>query len=297
MLHDRMLNVFSVDVEDYFQVSGFESHILRTDWHRYESRVVPNTHRILDLLAEKGVTATFFVLGWVAEHFPHLVRAIHKAGHEIGSHGYWHQLVYNLSPDEFRADLRRSKNAIEDAAGVRVDCYRAPSFSITAKSLWALDVLVQEGFTCDSSIFPVKRERYGMNDCPPGIHSIETPSGAITEFPMTSVRYGRLALPVGGGGYFRLYPLTVTKKLLYAVNRQHNRCFMFYIHPWEVDPLQPRLRVGSRLSRWRHYVNLQPTVAKLRELLGDFRFGTLCQVIAEDRLAKSDRACFADASK
>lgn len=276
-----MLNVFSVDVEDYFQVSGFERHIARSDWHQFESRVVPNTLRLLELLEQKGVKATFFVLGWVAEHFPQLVRRIHAAGHELGSHGYWHELVYTLTQDKFREDVRRSKAAIEDAAGVSVNCYRAPSFSITKKSLWALDVLVQEGFACDSSIFPVKRDRYGMADCPPGIHVIDTPSGPITEFPMTSIRYGKVALPVGGGGYFRLYPYAVTHRLLRTVNARHCRPAMFYIHPWEIDPHQPRLRAGGRVSQWRHYVNLHRTTEKLSRLLDSLRFGALREVLAK----------------
>lgn len=280
-----MLNVFSVDVEDYFQVTGFERHIQRCDWDRYESRVVPNTHRLLELLAAKNIAATFFVLGWVAERFPSLVQDIHHAGHEVGSHGYWHQLVYNLSPADFRADLRRSKQVIEDAIGAEVSCYRAPSFSITAKSTWSLEVLVQEGFRVDSSIFPVRHDRYGMQGCPEGIHIIETPSGPITEFPMTAVRYGRLSVPVGGGGYFRLYPFPLTHQLLRAVNSQHQRPFMFYIHPWEVDPKQPRLRAGSRLSRWRHYVNLHPTVAKLSKLMDSLKFGTLKDVVASSLAA------------
>jgi polysaccharide deacetylase family protein (PEP-CTERM system associated) len=280
-----MLNVFSVDVEDYFQVSGFERHISRDDWHQYECRVVPNTQRLLELLDQKRVRATFFVLGWVAERFPGLVRAIHDAGHELGSHGYWHELVYTLTPDKFRDDVNRSKAAIEDAAGVRVDCYRAPSFSITKKSLWALDILVQEGFTCDSSIFPVKRDRYGMDDCPLGIHVIQTPSGPITEFPMTSIRYGRVALPVGGGGYFRLYPYAVTHRLLRTVNARHCRPAMFYIHPWEIDPLQPRLRAGGRLSQWRHYVNLDRTTEKLARLLDSLKFGSLREVLANSAQA------------
>jgi len=276
----RVLNAFTVDVEDYFQVSGFEPHIHRDSWDTHESRVVASTHRVLDLLSRFDVRATFFVLGWVAERYPQLVCEIHQAGHELGSHSYWHRLVYSLSPMEFRDDLRRSMRVIEDAAGVAVTSYRAPSFSITEESIWALEILVEEGITVDSSVFPVQHhDRYGLPGARAEIHEISTPSGPLTEYPMAIVGSGRYALPVGGGGYFRLYPYWLTKKMLRRVNEYSNRPFSFYIHPWEVDFDQPRLRVGSRSTRFRHYVNLQPTVAKLSKLLDDFRFGTLTESI------------------
>ena len=285
-----VLNAFTVDVEDYYHVSGFENHIRRETWDHHESRVVTNTHRILDLLARHGTLATFFVLGWVAERHPQLVRDIHSAGHELGSHSYWHRLVYSLARDEFRDDLRRSKQVIEDAAGVEVSCYRAPSFSITEKSLWALEVLVEEGITIDSSVFPVKHDRYGLPGATATIHEIDTPNGSIIEFPLSFVGSSRYPMPVGGGGYFRLYPYWLTKKLLTHVNEYSQRPFSFYIHPWEVDPDQPRLRVGSRSSRFRHYVNLQPTVAKLSKLLDDFRFSTLTASIHGSFVRALDRA-------
>jgi len=275
----KVLNAFTVDVEDYYHVSGFEQHIMRDSWDSYESRVVTNTHRILDLLKQHGIHGTFFVLGWVADRFPELVRGIHTAGHELGSHSYWHRLVYSLTPDEFRDDLRRSKHAIEDAAGVPVTCYRAPSFSITEKSLWALQILAEEGFRVDSSVFPVRHDRYGLPGGRAEIHEIPTKSGVMIEYPLTFVGSSRYPLPVGGGGYFRLYPLWFTRKLLKRVNEYSGRPFSFYIHPWEVDPNQPRMRVGSRSSRFRHYVNLQPTVAKLSKLLADFQFGTISESI------------------
>jgi polysaccharide deacetylase family protein (PEP-CTERM system associated) len=275
----RIINAFTVDVEDYFQVTGFERQIARRDWDGFESRVIPSTRKILDLLASKGVRGTFFILGWVAHKFPQLIREIRSAGHELASHSYWHRLVYSLTPEEFRQDLRDSKAAIEDAAGDAVTAYRAPSFSITAKSLWALDLLVEEGFTVDSSVFPVNHDRYGIPGGKTGIHRITTPSGPITEFPMTTVGPRHWSLPVGGGGYFRLYPFWLTRSLLERVNGKDRRPFAFYIHPWEVDPQQPRLKAGSFSSRLRHYVNLQPTVAKLSKLLDRFRFGTLQESI------------------
>ena len=270
-----VINAFTVDVEDYFQVSGFERQIARQDWDGFESRVVPSTRKILHLLEEKGVRGTFFILGWVAKKFPGLLREIRAGGHELASHSFWHRLIYSLTPEEFRQDLRDSKAAIEDAAGVAVTAYRAPSFSITRKSFWALEILVEEGFTIDSSVFPVNHDRYGIPGGKASIHRIATPSGPILEFPMTAVGPSRYAFPVGGGGYFRLYPLWLTRRLLQHVNRQARRPFAFYIHPWEVDPEQPRLRAGSFSSRLRHYVNLQPTIAKLSKLLDDFCFGTL----------------------
>jgi polysaccharide deacetylase family protein (PEP-CTERM system associated) len=275
-----VLNAFTVDVEDYFQVTSFEGVVSRADWNRHESRVVGSTRRILDLLARHNVRGTFFVLGWVAERYSSLVREIKDGGHELACHSYWHRLVYQQTNGEFRDDLRRAKAAIEDAAGCAVTAYRAPSFSITRKSLWALEVLLEEGFTVDSSLFPTRHDRYGIPDAPEHIHAIETPAGSISEFPMTVQRFGRLTLPVGGGGYFRLYPYSLTRRLLRRTNVAGQRPFVFYVHPWEVDVDQPRIRTGSRLSRFRHYVNLASTEAKLDRLLSDFRFGRMCDVLA-----------------
>ena len=274
------VNAFTVDVEDYFQVSAFERQIDRGSWEQYPHRVVRNTARILDLLAEHDVRATFYVLGWVADRYPQLVRRIAAEGHELGSHSYWHHLVYSMTPDEFRLDLRRSKEAIEDAAGCRVDSFRAPSFSITARSMWALEVLVEEGFTSDSSIFPIRHDRYGIPGAQAGIHRIETSAGALWEFPPSVVRMAGVNLPVSGGGYFRLYPYPLTAGCLQRINRS-NVPFMFYIHPWEVDPDQRRLRVGSLSARFRHYVNLSSTYEKLSRLLGRFRFGRISDILDE----------------
>jgi polysaccharide deacetylase family protein (PEP-CTERM system associated) len=274
-----LINAFTVDVEDYFQVSAFEKTIARDQWSQYTSRVVANTHRILDLLASRDVKATFFVLGWVADRFPQLVRDIHDAGHEIASHGYEHRLVYNQTPDQFRDDLRRSLIAIEDACGVLPTAYRAPSFSITKKSIWALEILAEEGFRVDSSIYPIYHDRCGIPGAEPKIHRIETAAGPLWEFPPSVARFARLNLPVSGGGYFRLYPLPLTLHCLKRINRAAKQPFMFYVHPWEIDPQQPRLKAGTRVSRFRHRVNLAKTEGKLDVLLRKFRFGRLCDIV------------------
>lgn len=279
-----MLNAFTVDVEDYYHVTAFENQISRADWDRFESRVTRGTHRVLDLLARHRTSATFYVLGWIAERFPGLVREIDAAGHEIGSHSYWHRLVYDLSPKAFREDLSASLKVIEDAIGKKVVHYRAPSFSITKKSLWALDILAEQGIVCDSSVFPIVHDRYGIPDAPPHVHQIETASGSLCEFPPSVVRVAGVNLPVSGGGYFRLYPLAWTARWLKRINRR-NRPFMFYIHPWELDPQQPRLAAGSKLSRLRHRVNLGSTERKLDELLARFRFGRVSDVLAQNRVA------------
>jgi polysaccharide deacetylase family protein (PEP-CTERM system associated) len=275
-----MLNALTVDVEDYFQVSAFEHRISRSEWEQRESRVEANTHRLLALFEEHGVKGTFFVLGWVAERFPSLVREIDARGHEIGSHSYWHRLIYTLTIEEFRADLKRSKDVLENLIGRSVTLYRAPSFSITAQSTWALDVLVDEGFQVDSSVFPVRHDRYGMRNAPRAPHLHEMPGGPLLEFPPATLTVAGCRLPIGGGGYFRLLPLAVTSHAVQKVNR--TGCpFMFYIHPWEVDPQQPRVEGVGRRSQFRHYVNLARTEAKLRRLLERFSFGTLSQSLQQ----------------
>ncbi|MCD4726621.1 MAG: polysaccharide deacetylase family protein, partial [Pirellulales bacterium] len=196
----EMFNVFTVDVEDYFQVSAFEKHVRRDQWDQWESRVVSNTHHILQLLDRHHVRATFFVLGWVAQRHPRLVREIHACGHEIGSHGYWHRLVYQQTPEEFRTDLRRSRDALQETLGRPVTAYRAASFSITRQSLWALEILVEEGFLVDSSVFPIRHDRYGIPGAEPGPHRLETPAGSLWEFPPSVARLAGMNLPVGGGG-------------------------------------------------------------------------------------------------
>ena len=278
-----MLNALTVDVEDYFQVSAFAPYLAQADWDRFPSRVAGNTQRLLEMLARREVRATFFVLGWIARRLPRLVEEIRAAGHEIGSHGYAHQLIYRMSPDEFRADLVRARAALEDASGGPVRSFRAPSFSITRKSLWALEILAEEGIRYDSSIFPVYHDRYGIPGANPAIHCISTPSGPLWEFPPSVARIGPVNLPVSGGGYFRLYPLGLSLRLLRRVNRRHRRPFVFYVHPWEIDPQQPRVPFGSRLTRFRHYLNLASTEKKLDGLLGAFRFAPLGEVVEQVR--------------
>lgn len=282
-------NAFTVDVEDYFQVTAFEKQIARDDWPSFDSRLARGTRRLLDLLARHNTSATFYVLAWNAQRFPELVREIQSAGHEIGSHSYWHRLVYDLSPDEFRDDLARSLRSLEDVTGQPVTNYRAPSFSITRRSLWALEILAEHGITSDSSVFPVRHHRYGIPGAKCHIHRIETPAGPLWEFPPSVSRVGGVNLPVSGGGYFRLYPLSFTIGRLKQINRA-GQPFMFYVHPWELDPDQPRLPSGSRLSRLRHRVNLATTEAKLDRLLARFRFGRVCDVLEQqvrwDQLAE-----------
>jgi len=270
------LNALTVDVEDYYQVSAFESLIHRQQWPEFESRVVPSTHRILEVLERHSVRGTFFVLGYVAERHPELIRTIHEAGHEIGCHSYWHRLIYKQSPMEFRADLRHARDLLQDIIGARVDAYRAPSFSITRKNLWALDILIEEGFYFDSSIYPTFHDRYGIAGAPPQPHQINLPGGTIWEFPMAIFRKFGYPLPIGGGGYFRLYPYALTRHGLKAINAL-GRPFVVYIHPWELDPEQPRMNPG-RLKAFRHYVNLHRTRNRLELLLKEFSFGTLSDV-------------------
>ena len=285
-----MLNAFTVDVEDYFQVSAFERNIPRSQWEDFPHHVVDNTSRLLDLLAEHNVLGTFFVLGWVAERYPRLVERIAAAGHELASHSYWHRLVYELTPDEFREDLRRSKRAIEDAAGQLVEGYRAPSFSITEKSVWALEVLCEEGFTWDSSIFPIVHDRYGIPGAKTGIHEIETAAGSIVEFPPSVRKIGPLNLPVSGGGYFRLYPYFFSASSFRRINKRSGRPFMFYVHPWEIDPDQMRMSFAKGSTRFRHYVNLKSTHTKLGRLLRGFSFGRISDVLEQSNTSPT-RMC------
>ncbi len=291
----EIINALTIDVEDYFHVSAFEQHIDRCQWDGWLCRVVPNTHRILRLLRRHQICATFFVLGWVAKHYPQLIRDIHDQGHEIGAHGFWHRRIYQQSPDEFREDLRQSRDVLQEIIGRPVVAYRAPSFSITARSSWAWEILAEEGFCYDSSVFPILHDRYGIPDANPAPHQVHTPSGSIWEFPLPVVRFLRWNIPVGGGGYFRLYPLGLTRLLLNRLNRRLRRPFVCYVHPWELDPGQPRLRCGSRLSRWRHYVNLSSTESKLDALCRWFRFGPLSAVIracSDDRTSAEPLSSF-----
>jgi polysaccharide deacetylase family protein (PEP-CTERM system associated) len=274
----RPLNALTVDVEDYYHVSAFEEIAPRERWNSFPSRIVSSTGRILDVLGRSSVKATFFVLGWVADRHPALVRAIRSAGHEVACHSYWHRLVYRQTPKEFRADLRRARDVLQDLTGEAVTAYRAPSFSITRKSLWALDVLIEEGFAFDSSVYPTYHDRYGIPGAPAHPHTIRRPAGVIHEFPMAVWHKFGYPLPVGGGGYFRLYPYFVTRWGLRSLNAR-GAPFAAYVHPWELDPDQPRLSPG-RVRAFRHYIGLRRTEAKLARLLRDFRLGTLSEAFA-----------------
>jgi polysaccharide deacetylase family protein (PEP-CTERM system associated) len=259
-------NVFSVDVEDYFHVEAFSDVVDRAKWDAYPCRVEDNTRRLLDLADKLNQRGTFFILGWVAERFPSLVREIVNRGHEPACHSYWHRLIYKLTPAEFREDTMRAKTVIEQAAGMPVFGYRAPSYSITARSLWALDVLAECGFHYDSSIFPIKHDIYGIPDAPRFPFRVETPSGELVEYPITTFRLmGERNLPVGGGGYLRIFPFWYTK-LGFRKARAEEMPLIVYIHPWEVDPEQPRLE-GRLKSRLRHYTNLSKTESRLSHLL------------------------------
>jgi len=272
------LNAMTVDVEEHFQVSGFASTVKRSDWPRHESRVVDNTERLLDLFDRSKVRATFFVLGWVADKHPDLVTGIARRGHEIGSHGWTHKLIYDQSPEQFRAETERSRKLLQDLSGQPVEGHRAASFSIGRGNLWALDIVAETGFLYDSSLFPVHHDRYGMPQALREIHRLTTASGnTLIEFPPTTLPIAGQNLPIAGGGYLRLYPLWLTRLAI----RRLARCGQpanVYVHPWEFDPGQPR--IGAPLkSRFRHYVGLNGTAGKLFKLMQSFRFASMSDVI------------------
>lgn len=282
MVNLMKLNALTIDVEDYFQVNAFAENIRFEEWGNYPLRVGDNASRILDMLDEFGVKATFFVLGWVAERLPKLVHKIEERGHEVGCHGYAHELVYRIGPDRFRKDVRSAKRIIEDIVGKQVLGYRAPSYSITKQSLWALDILVEEGFTYDSSIFPVHHDVYGVPGSERFPYEIVTPSGGIKEFPISTypLSLGQLQarLPMAGGGYLRLLPMYLLKGSINYINNHEHQPVVIYFHPWEIDPDQPRIRAGFR-STFRHYINLHKTETKVRSLLHSFRFTTMQTVL------------------
>jgi polysaccharide deacetylase family protein (PEP-CTERM system associated) len=325
-----MLNALTIDVEDYFQVHAFSDIIGYEDWGKFECRVERNTHRILDLLngslqTPNGsicnpVTATFFCLGWIAERYPKLIKEIHSQGHEIACHGYAHQLIYHHSREEFREDIHKAKTILEDITGNEVIGYRAPSYSITEKSLWALEILIEEGFKYDSSIFPIRHDFYGFPSAPRfpfmvsfngngspefmsliGAENLEprtlnleprNPNAflfnpkseignpqSIVEFPISTVRLGRFNIPLSGGGYFRLLPYSLVKSGLKRLNAQERKPFIFYLHPWEFDPDQPRIQGTGMKSKFRHYLNLDKTETRFKNLLSDFQFSSVRKTI------------------
>lgn len=270
-------NAMTVDVEDYFQVQAFENHIRRADWDGFAPRVERNTEAVLDLFADCGARATFFTLGWVAERYPALIRRIVAEGHELASHGYAHIRATDQDRDAFRADVRRTRALLEDTAGVPVTGYRAASFSIGAGNLWTLEVLREEGYRYSSSIYPVRHDHYGMPEAP---RFAWHPAGAdgVIEFPVTTVRLWGRNLPCGGGGYFRLLPYALSRWAMRRVNARDGAPCIFYFHPWEIDPDQPRQPDLPLKTRGRHYTNLRRMKGKLRAALGDFAWDRMDRV-------------------
>lgn len=281
----RIVNAMTVDVEDYFQVQALSGAFSRADWDAQPRRVEGNTDRILDLFAAHGVRATFFTLAWVAKRHPALIRRIVAQGHELASHGSEHQRADEHTPDSFRHDIRHAKNVLEDIGGVTVRGYRAPTFSIGTRNMWAFDILAEEGYRYSSSVYPVRHDLYGMPSAPrfpffPG------PSEAIEEYPITTLRIGQRQLPGGGGGFFRLFPYPLTRALIHRVNRADQRPSIFYFHPWEVDPGQPRIGGLPLKSRFRHYLNLNKTEARLKRLVSDFPWDRMDRVFQTGEVSK-----------
>lgn len=337
------MNIFSIDLEDYFMVSAFENVVRREDWERYESRIEHNTHQLLEILDDvqppsendtpsnhnsgpsihRSPKATFFCLGWVAEQFPHLIKTIHSQGHEIASHGYNHRMITSMSPEEFRKDARKSKTVLEDLIGERILGYRAPSYSITRQTLWALEILAEEGHLYDSSIFPIHHDRYGIPNAPRHPFYIEFGNGDvlsqlkvpkylheisrfdavrekssnsdmqdpgpcplppassdfIIEFPISTLRLLGHNLPATGGGYFRIFPMCFTKWAIRRCCNKESGPIIFYIHPWEIDPDQPRISGLSFRSRFRHYINLNKITNRLKKLLHEVYFTSFREII------------------
>lgn len=266
----QLINYFTVDVEDYFQVAAFERIVSPDTWDGYASRVERNVALLLDMLDEHNVTGTFFVVGWTAEQYPDMVREIASRGHELACHSYRHRKIYDLTPEEFRADTARAKDILENITGRPVTGYRAPTYSITKRSLWALDILQDLGFTWDSSIFPVVHDQYGIPDAPR--FRFKWPDHDLVEYPLSTMPAFGQNIPVSGGGYFRIFPYWFTRMALRKINRREKQPFIFYLHPWELDPEQPRLENAGWKSKFRHYRNLDKTVSRLKQLLTDFRF-------------------------
>jgi len=277
-----MKHALTIDVEEYFQIHAFSCVIPTGSWDSYPSAVEINTERILDLLDEQGVSATFFCLGWIAERNRELIRSIHKRGHEVACHGHMHQVISNQDPAAFREDVARAKDILEDCIGRSVIGYRAPTYSITSRTLWALDILEDLGFRYDSSIFPIHHDNYGIPDAPRIPHRLRHSS--MVEFPISTFRIGSVNLPVSGGGYFRLLPYFVTRSALRSIQRL-GQPFVFYIHPWELNPETPRITEAPALSRFRTYIGINRSFSRFRRLLQDFDFTTVHEVLKDCGLA------------
>jgi polysaccharide deacetylase family protein (PEP-CTERM system associated) len=266
-----MKNALTIDLEDYYHVSAFSSSNAPDQWGSRQSRIEQNTNLLLDWLDEAGCKATFFTLAWVAQNHPQVVRQVAERGHEVACHSLKHRTVFQMTLDEFRDDTREAKELLEDVSGLSVRGYRAPSFSITEKSLWALTILAELGFRYDSSIFPVRHANYGIPDAPRDAYRVETPAGPIIEFPMTTLEWAGVRAPFAGGAYLRFLPYWYTRWGIRYLNARENRPVCVYLHPWELDPDQPTM-AGSLTARVRHYVGLRNTPAKFRNLLRDFEF-------------------------
>ena len=278
MTTHRIINALTVDVEDYFQVEALASAVPRAAWETMERRIEANTDLLLTAFDRAGVTGTFFTLGWVAERHPALIRRIVEAGNELASHGYGHERVDRLGPEAFRADIRRAKSVLEEVGGVRVLGYRAPTFSLNARTTWAFAVLSEEGYRYSSSIYPIRHDLYGMPDAPR--LPFQPNGGPLWEIPLTTARVFGHNLPCGGGGWFRLLPYRVFRLGVRRFHREHDAPALFYTHPWEFDPDQPPVQVQSRLSRFRHYINLSRTEARLERLLRDFAWDRMDRAFA-----------------
>jgi polysaccharide deacetylase family protein (PEP-CTERM system associated) len=280
-VNGRIRNVMSVDVEDYFHVEAFASEISFADWHSFAPRVEWNVFRILDLFAKHRVIGTFFILGWVAEKFPQITKEIAAAGHEVGCHAYAHRRLHTMTRTQFQQDLRKATDILAGQVGRRIESFRAPSFSIVRSTLWGLDILAEEGYRFDSSIFPVRHDLYGIPEAARFPHWAEAAEKSpIFEFPPSTLAYGDLNLGVGGGGYLRWMPYGITHWALKHINRREGQPAMVYFHPWEIDPDQPGLR-GNLKSTMRHYMNLATMEGKIERLIRDFEFGTLSQACIE----------------
>jgi polysaccharide deacetylase family protein (PEP-CTERM system associated) len=271
----EIANALTVDVEDYFQVSALAPYISRSDWERIPCRVERNVETILALLAESGAQATFFTLGWIAERYPALVRQVVAAGHELASHGYGHLRIHEQTRAEFAQDIQRAKALLEDLAGTEVRGYRAPSFSIGRKTLWAFDCIAEAGYRYSSSVYPIQHDLYGMPEAPRFPYQ---PRDGLLEIPVTTAQLLKRNMPAGGGGYFRLLPYSISRALIRRVNRTERRSAVFYFHPWELDPTQPRITGTSVKTRFRHYLNLHRTQPRLRRLLRDFHWRSIDSV-------------------
>jgi len=270
-----MLNALTIDLEDYYHVTAFDHIVDRRNWDKMETRIEGNCEKILSILNEHKMHATFFVLGWIAERYPILIRTIFNEGHEISSHGFNHRMVYHQSKDAFREDIMKTQSILEDITGIKIKGYRAPTFSINNKSLWALNILCEQGYKYDSSIFPIKHNRYGIPSAKRFPHTIELNSKSnITEFPPSTISLCGSNIPIAGGGYLRLFPVKLIEWGMRKINYTEKQPAIIYLHPWELDPEQPRIP-ASWPSRFRHYINLHSTEKKLRHLLNTFRFTTL----------------------